>query len=140
MNESKDLMQKIVEIHIPKLKIISEANASASFVKPYVTWGIKKKRKEDQKKAIHLHFMINHRDIPKPFPLPCHVILTRIAPRYLDKYDNLPMAFKYCVDIIADLIKPGYAPGRADATDISFVFNQEKGAVREYGVKIVIYG
>ena len=132
-------MQKLIEIHIPGLKIVSEANAGSSFVKPWVTWGIKKKRKEEQKKAIHLHFKIHYHDIPDPFPLPCHVILTRIAPRFLDKYDNLPVAFKYCVDIIADIIKPGYAPGRADAQDISFAFNQEKGKVREYAIRIEIY-
>ena len=130
-------MQKIIDIHIPGLKIISEANAGSSFVKPWVTWGIKKKRKEEQKKAILMHSRFV--TIPDPFPLPCHVILTRIAPRFLDKYDNLPMAFKYCVDIIADIIKPGYAPGRADAKDISFAFNQEKGKIREYGIKIEIY-
>ncbi len=45
--------------------------------------------------------------------LPCVIELIRVSPRSLDS-DNLPGAFKWIRDTIADQIIPGLAPGRAD--------------------------
>lgn len=71
--------------------------------------------------------------------LPCHVKMIRIAPRFLDKDENLPMAFKYLKDAIADYFIPGLQPGRADDDDrITWEYGQEKGKVRQYAVKIQI--
>jgi hypothetical protein len=72
--------------------------------------------------------------------LPCRIKLTRIAPRKLDKAENLPMSMKWVTDSIADYIFPGQAAGRADdTTDIEFFFDQEKGDPKEYAIRVTIY-
>jgi len=54
--------------------------------------------------------------------------LIRISPRKLDAKENLPMAFKYVADAIADLIYPGLQPGRADDNYLmKWEYDQEKG-------------
>jgi len=70
---------------------------------------------------------------------PCTVILTRVAPRFLDEEDNLRSALKWPKDCVAEKLIPGLAPGRADGSkDIKWKFQQEKGKVREYGLKIEV--
>lgn len=41
----------------------------------------------------------------------------RVASRFLDKHDNLPMSFKYCVDCLCGLLVPGKARGQADSDE-----------------------
>jgi hypothetical protein len=66
------------------------------------------------------------------------VKLIRISPRTLDKHDNLPMAFKFVVDAIADLLNPGKKAGRADDSDlITWEYGQEKGKPK--GIRVEIY-
>jgi hypothetical protein len=66
--------------------------------------------------------------------------LIRISPYKLDKDENLPMAFKYIKDAIAEIIYPGLAPGRADDTElIAWEYDQEKGKVRQKAIRIEIY-
>jgi hypothetical protein len=70
--------------------------------------------------------------------LPCVVIFTRIAPRHLD-FVNLCTSCKHFQDFIADLLIPGLQPGRADADSrIVWRFEQIKGAVRYYALKVEI--
>jgi hypothetical protein len=60
-----------------------------------------------------------------------------VAPRDLDKEDNLPMALKTVKDIVADMLVPGLAPGRADGNkDITWEFSQRKGSPKTYGLEI----
>jgi len=75
---------------------------------------------------------------PKPAP-PCTVTLTRIAPREFD-FTNLVGSCKGLEDIIADLLRPGMAPGRADGkgSGIQFEFKQEKGEPKQYAIRIEI--
>lgn len=65
--------------------------------------------------------------------------LVRISPRRLDD-DNLPPAFKWIRDSIADYLKPGLRPGRAD-DDIRFtwVYDQVKGKPGEQAIQIEIH-
>lgn len=127
-------MQKIFELNIP-IKLISEANTGFSLINPKMTWVRLKKRKETQKNAIYKHWMISSKNVT----LPCHIKLTRIAPRSLDD-DNLAYAFKHCRDIISDLVKPGFRLGLADNQgDISFEYDQEKGLPKQYGIRIEIF-
>ncbi len=134
-------MQKILELNIPLKKgiLISEANTGFSLRNPKMTWVRLKKRKEEQKKAIHAHWKVEWALRPETdVPLPCSVRLTRIAPRNLND-DNLAYAFKHVRDVLADLIRPGYAFGRADDTDqIKWEYAQEKGQPKQYGIKIEI--
>lgn len=67
------------------------------------------------------------------------VALTRIAPRSLDSFDNLPSSMKPVIDAIADFFLPGLKAGRADADKrFEFTLHQEKGRPKEYGLRIEI--
>jgi hypothetical protein len=70
--------------------------------------------------------------------LPIIVTMTRIAPRAIDD-DNLAYSLKHCRDVIANIIIPGLAMGRADADPrIKWEYGQEKGIPKEYGLKIEV--
>jgi hypothetical protein len=109
------------------IKTVSEANSSEH-------WTKRSKRHSMQKLAV-LSFL--RADSPQ-IKLPCTITLTRIAPRKFDSSDNLPASFKYIKDAVAEYIHPGKAPGRADDDErITWQYSQEKGAVREYAIRIV---
>lgn len=113
-------------VEIP-MKIISEANTSSH-------WAAKGARVKKVKKIIKM--MLARCDV-KP---PCLVKLTRVAPRKLDEHDNLPAAFKYVIDAIADFLVPGKAPGFADSCkDIKWELCQEKGEPKTYQLRVEIY-
>ena len=117
----------MIEKIIP-LKIISEANISEHWIK-------KRARHKKQQAVIKL---ILRPEISK-ISLPCHVELTRIAPRMLDEHDNLRSSMKWIVDAIAGLLLPNLAAGRADDDKrISWAYGQERRGIREYGLKVVI--
>ena len=101
--------------HIP-IRTYSEANNRDH-------WIIRYKRHKQQQKVIDEYF----KDETTTIDLPIHIKLTRYAPRSLDKWDNLPMAFKYIVDAICNNIIPGKAAGRADDDPrISIEYDQKK--------------
>ena len=113
----------IEKYHIP-IKVLSESNVSEH-------WTKKAQRKKKQKKVISL-FIANSRVTP-----PCHVRLTRIAPRDLDEHDNLRSAFKSIIDAISDRLIPGLAAGRADGDKrITWEFAQRKGSPKTYALEI----
>ena len=94
-------------------------------------WTKKHKRKKAIQAAI---YYFAKRIAIRP---PCTVILTRIAPRRLDDEDNLRSALKMPKDVVADILHPGLAPGRADGLgDIEWKFDQIKGDVRQYALSI----
>ena len=71
--------------------------------------------------------------------LPITISLIRIAPRSLDKEDNLPASMKFFKDYIADYLIPGKAAGRADDSDqLAWKFGQEKGKPKEYALRVSI--
>lgn len=108
------------------IRTVSEANSSEH-------WSKKSARHKKQKKWVRIY--MNGKGIHPP----CHIKLTRIAPRKLDKDDNLPTSFKYIKDYIADVIKPGLAPGRADDDEtITWDYAQEKGLPNTYGFRVEI--
>ena len=96
-----------------------------------------KKRTRDNVQELQIRLALRE-NIAKPKP-PLRAVLTRIAPKALD-YDNLVSSLKRAVDTVADWITPGLAPGRADSVEgVEFFFKQERGKVREYGLKIEIW-
>ena len=114
------------EIELP-LRTVPESNRTREH------WGTKCKRHNKQK--LLMKAALCTCDI-KP---PCKITLTRIAPRFLDKYENLPMSFKWVVDAIAASLTGDYVPGRADShPGLFFAYDQEKRGVREYAIKISI--
>jgi hypothetical protein len=120
-------MKTVWNWHLP-LKTASEGNCSEHWTKSG-----KRHRLQKQKiKAVLLS------ERPK-ITIPCTIVLTRISPRELDEKDNLPMAFKWISDAIAEYIIPGKAVGRADdCKEIVWAYKQEKGGIREYGIRIEI--
>ena len=111
------------------IKTVSEANLSREH------WTKKHKRHKMQKEAIRL--ACSNRITPDM--LPCTIKLTRIAPRKLDQWENLPCSFKFILDSIASLLVPGKAIGQADSDNrIKVKYDQIKGGVGEYAIEIEI--
>ncbi len=128
-------------IRLP-IKTVSEANGHKKAVKRngktvYKTehWSAGAKRHRMQKEAVK--FGCANRITPDM--LPCIIKLTRIAPRFLDSFENLPMSLKYVNDAICELLVPGKAIGRADGDKrIQTICEQIKGAPHEYAIQIEI--
>ena len=131
-----------VEITLP-IKTFSEANGGAkksfkfkgqSWTKSE-HWTDRYKRHKRQKGMVGLTL----RPFKNQLKIPCVITLTRFAPRKLDKFDNLPMSFKWILDAICEVITGDYRPGRADDTiedDIDVIYKQVIS--KEYAVKIRI--
>lgn len=118
-------LEKHNMIRIP-IRLVSESNCSQH-------WTKKSKRHRTHKMLVNA-FLDQH----CPIALPCVVILTRYAPRYLDWEDNLPMAFKWVKDAIAQHILGGL-PGQKDSdARITWKYNQEKTEDKEYYITIQI--
>lgn len=112
------------------IRTVSEANLGSEH------WTKRHKRHKAQKQRVKWQWKI---DKPK-VSLPCKVILTRIAPRALDRQENLPVSMKYIVDAIADCLIPGLPPGKADSDKrIEWEYAQEKGMSKQYALKIEIF-
>lgn len=117
-----------MKIKLP-IKTVSEANLSREH------WTKKHKRHKMQKEAIKL--ACSNRITPDL--LPCTIKLTRIAPRFLDKHDNLPMSQKYVLDAICELLVINKAIGQADNDErIQVIYEQIKGIPHEYAIEIEI--
>ena len=106
---------------------------TASESNSFEHWTVKAARHKDQKQKIS---KVLSKEKP-PITPPCTCILTRISPRMLDDYDNLPMAFKWIRDAVAEYLIPGKKPGRADdSKEIIWKYDQRKGGVREYAITL----
>ena len=104
----------------------SEANISEH-------WTKKSKRHRVQRQTIALAL----NPLKEKIKLPCKVHLTRLAPRKLDAFENLPMSFKYIVDAICSILTGNYVHGRADSDPrISRSCDQTVSPV--YGIRILI--
>lgn len=112
-------------IELP-IKTKSEANS-------FEHWTIKHARHKSQQRAV-TYALKPHLPVIR---LPCRVLLTRLAPRFLDKHDNLPMSFKYILDAICSIITGNYISGNADNDErITIAYDQVKS--KEYGIRIEI--
>ena len=96
-------------------------------------WSERAKRHRLQKSIINSRLRM-HRDFLR---LPCHISFTRLAPRKLDKYDNLPMSLKYILDAICEVITQDFVPGRADSHE-GFSVSYDQQTNSDYGVLIKI--
>lgn len=113
-------------INVP-IRTVSEGNSREHWRKSHA-------RHKSQKLAVS-HYL--KKDKPN-ITLPCKITLTRIAPRALDS-DNLQFSLKYIRDATADYIKPGLQAGRADDDKgMEWVYSQEKGKPKTYGIRIEI--
>ena len=111
------------------IKTVSEANLSREH------WTKKHKRHKAQKEAIKL--ACSH--LITPDLLPCTIKLTRIAPRKLDQWENLPCSFKFILDSLASFLVPNKAFGQADSDSrIQVRYDQIKGIPHEYAIEIEV--
>lgn len=108
------------------LKTKSEANC-------FEPWRVKHGRHKDQQRIVALCLSpLRHH-----LKLPCKIMLTRFAPDELDRFDNLPMSFKYIVDAVCSIITGEYRAGKADSDKrISIACDQVKS--KAYGIRIEI--
>jgi hypothetical protein len=108
------------------LVTISEANCSHA-------WRTKHKRHKAQKNAIFWAFLT----VKHLVKLPCAITYIRYAPKSLDKFENLPMAFKWVNDALCAEITGDFRPGRADeCKEIDLKCDQVKSD--SLGIKIII--
>lgn len=126
MNEKKLTLTIVL-----RKQLLSEGNK-------YDHWASKYLRNQTKKEYLFA-FGKELRDFCEVIQLPVQVTLTRIAPRILD-YDNWVYTAKSFRDYIADLLRPGLAPGRADDNEklIMWEYLQEKGKPKHYALKIEI--
>lgn len=129
-----------VEITLP-LETVSEANGGKKVIRMVKGkrtgkpehWTEKYRRHKRQKRSVALLL----KPLRAHLALPCHITFTRYAPHKLDKFDNLPMAFKWILDGCCEIITGDYRPGRADDTEeIDVTYKQIISD--HYGVKIHI--
>ncbi len=116
-----------MKIKLP-IKVTNEANSREH-------WHKKALRHSRQKDAIRFSLCSKISDTL----LPCTIKLTRIAPRKMDIWDNIPMGFKFILDAICELLIPGKAIGQADNDSrIRVEYDQKKGEKGEYAIEIEI--
>ena len=120
---NSELHEKKAIITLP-IRTVSELNSTEH-------WTKKHKRHRIQQKTIAI--VLN--PIRKKISLPCHIHLTRFAPRKLDKHDNLPASMKYILDACCSIITGNFIAGRADDNEkISISYDQIHSS--QYAVKI----
>lgn len=108
------------------IKTISEGNSFENWKKKHARH---LKQKGDVAIAIspHLHNIT----------LPCEITLTRYAPRFLDRHDNLPMSFKYIADSVSNCLIPGKKAGQADS-DPRLIWKYDQIKFSGYAISIEI--
>lgn len=112
-----------MKLRIPHLKLES----------PNIKKHWTKAHKTNKHQAFLIKIALNAVCLPS---LPLTVVIHSIRPREYD-YSNLVASCKFLEDCIADHLKPGLAPGRADGYgDIKFLHRQRKGGIREYAVEL----
>lgn len=109
----------VISVELP-IRIVSVANLREC-------WQAKARRTKAHRTAVQwaCGWLIRH-------PMPCRVILTRIAPRDLDS-DNLQSAFKATRDGVADMLGV-----KDNDPRVTWEYTQERGKPKEYAARIAI--
>lgn len=125
INAKSEISLGSVVLELP-IRTVSEANN-------FEHWTKRHKRHKSQQLAV-MQALKPHR---KVIQMPCKILLTRFAPKKLDRHDNLPMSFKYIVDICCAIISGNYDLGKADDDEgITIAYDQIKS--EKYGIRIEI--
>lgn len=120
-----EVYERRVIVDLP-LQTKSEANC-------FEPWQVKHARHKDQQRLVALGL----NPLRDKIKLPCKIMLTRFAPDELDKFDNLPMSFKYIVDAICAIITGEYRAGKADS-DKRISISCDQIESKAYGIRIEI--
>ena len=117
--------ENLITLTLP-IRTVSEANN-------FEHWQKSHKRHKSQKKIVFFALL----EVKHLIRLPCKITYIRFAPKTLDKFENLPMSFKYINDQVCAEITGDHVPGRADGDErITLACDQVKS--KNYGVKIII--
>lgn len=120
----------LLESFTVPIEIFNEANQANQH------WRIKSKRHNAQNFSVQ-HYLKNVCNFKN---MPIHLKLIRISPRMLDCEDNLPYAFKWVKDTLANMLIPGLQWGRADDSDLlTWSYGQNKGKPKEKGMRLEVY-
>jgi len=122
-------MTLLLSTTIDPFKFINFANTNAHWSK-----------KETIKNILRWNFQHPNRTALILIQLPVVAKIVRISPR-TQNFDNFVYNCKCVRDFIADCLKPGLAPGRADddENDIQWHYSQEKGKPKQYALRIEIW-
>lgn len=123
INAKSEVTEGKVILSLP-LVAVSEANN-------FEYWRKKNERHQFQKRVVASLL----KPVKDRITLPCNINLKRLAPRKLDKHDNLPMSMKYILDACCAIITGDFRPGRADDDERITVSYDQKSS-REYGVEV----
>jgi hypothetical protein len=112
-----DAGENWVEIHLP-LITVAESNGGVKTIRKFAGktryksehWTESNRRHKIQKGTVHV-FLRQYAELVR---YPCRITLTRFCAKKLDKFDNLPMSFKWILDAICEVLADDYRPGRAD--------------------------
>lgn len=112
-------------IHVPGLRLQSEANLREH-------WTKKASRVREQRQVIHWAFraLLSEKQIANAKKHTSFEVV-RIAPRALDRFDNLPRSMKAIVDELSEITGVDDGDPRFELKAL-----QRKGAPKEYGVEI----
>jgi len=114
-----------IEIMLP-IRTVSESNTTEHW--------FKKATRHTKQKGIVRCFLEKIKD---NVHFPCELVITRYAPRRLDKHDNLPMSLKWIVDACCESITGEKVAGRADDSEYIKISYQQV-VNKLYGVKILV--
>ena len=110
----------MIEVRM-NMKIVSVANMR-------LHWAVKAKLVKSQRQKAFNALA----SVAAPLPLPCTIVLTRVAPRALDG-DNLQSAFKAVRDGVADWLGVDDGDQRLD-----WQYRQRSAGVKVYRVEIEV--
>jgi hypothetical protein len=120
-------LNPIYVIELKDVRLFNQANL-------HTHWRIKFRHQKSLTRLIKAYWLKQN---IKNIPLPCLVIITRYSPRKYDS-DNYIYNCKGIRDTISSLIKPGYAPGFADANENDIQWEYCQLSSKAYQLKIEI--
>ena len=101
-------------------------------------WAQKARRTKHQRSTVYRWLQQGY-GLRCPFSVPLTITLTRIAPRFLDATDNLPMACKAVMDGISDYLVGEYLKGhwQDNQPGLTWIIQQRKGEPKQYMLEIM---
>ena len=113
-----------------KLVLLLEGYYLPSAANMVEQWYVRAKRVKEQRSMIKL-VLQSHNFKPT---LPAKIRLCRIAPKELDRDDNIQTAFKHIKDGIGDW----FGLKNDNDTRLQFEYEQQSGEARYYGVRVTV--
>lgn len=101
-------------------------------------WRHTHQQKKDVNEAVQLMLALVPNSLKEELTIGAFVEMIRVAPRFLDKDDNLPMAFKGIKDTIAQWLFGGQVGRNDERKEVEWAYGQVRDRPKTYGVIISI--